>query len=151
MKYVIEKNNDKKLANYNVKIDGLSVKPVNNVKNQTIKAGKVVLVDDDLKEEYIRKRINKKMDKIIVFMLRILNDDGTSEDDTGMVLDELNKLKGIIINKYKKNMKESEYKSILAKLILIEDEFKKSYNEKILMNYNFGNYYEEELSSGRGM
>ena len=151
MKYVIEKNNDKKLANYNVKIDGLSVKPVNNVKNQTIKAGKVVLVDDDLKEEYIRKRINKKMDKIIVFMLRILNDDGTSEDDTGMVLDELNKLKGIIINKYKKNMKESEYKSILAKLILIEDEFKKSSNEKILMNYNFGNYYEEELSSGRGM
>lgn len=151
MKYVIEKNNDKKLANYNVKIDGLSVKPVNNVKNQTIKAGKVVLVDDDLKEEYIRKRINKKMDKIITFMLRILNDDGTSEDDTGMVLDELNKLKGIIINKYKKNMKEAEYKSILAKLILIEDEFKKSYNEKILMNYNFGNYYEEELSSGRGM
>ena len=40
------------------------------------------------------------MDKIITFMLRILNDDGTSEDDTGMVLDELNKLKGIIINKY---------------------------------------------------
>ena len=32
-------------------------------------------------------------------MIRILNDDNTSEDDTGMVLDEVNKLKGIVINK----------------------------------------------------
>ncbi len=150
MKYVIQKkDDDKKLMYYNVKIDGLTIKPKNNVKNQSIKAGKVVLVDDNLKEEYIRKKINKKIDKIINFMLRILNEDGTSSDDTGMALDELNKLKGIVINKYREYMKESEYKSILAKLILIEDEFKKSYNEKIFMNYNLNNYYEEEISEGR--
>jgi hypothetical protein len=108
------------------------------------------LVDDDLQEEYIKKRINKKMDKIINFMMRILNDDGTSDDDTGMVLDELNRLKGIVINKYRKHMRESEYKSILAKLILIEEEFKKSYNEKMFMDYSANNYYEEEIISGRG-
>jgi len=150
MKYVIKKNNDKKLANYNVKIDGLSVNPINNVKSQTIKAGKVIIVDEDLKEEYIRKRINRKMDKIINFMLRILNDDGTGEDDSGMALDEVNRLKGIVINKYRKYMKESEYKSILAKLILIEEEFKKSYNEKIYMTHN-NDFYEEEVVSGRSM
>ncbi len=150
MKYVIEKNNDKKLANYNVKIDGLSVKPKNKSKSQTIKAGEVTLVDDELKEEFIRKRVNRKMDKIITFMLRILNDDGTSEDDSGMALDEVNRLKGIVINKYRTYMKENEYKSILAKLILIEEEFKKSYNEKLYMDYNNSNYYEEEIVSGRG-
>ena len=151
MKYVIKKKNDEiRLANYNVKLEGLSVKPKNNIKNQSIKVGKVVLVDDSLQEEFIRKRINRKIDKIINFMLRILNDDGTSEDDSGIVLDELNRLKGIVINKYRSYMKESEYKSILAKLILIEEEFKKSYNEKILMNYNSNNYYEEEIVSGRG-
>ena len=149
MKYVIEKNNDKKLANYNVKIDGLSVKPKNNVRAQSIKAGEVILVDEELKEEFIRKRINRKMDKIINFMLRILNDDGTSDEDSGMALDEVNKLKGIVINKYREYMKESEYKAILAKLILIEEEFKKSYNEKIYMNYS-NNFYEEEVVAGRG-
>ena len=151
MKYVIDKkNNDKKLVNYKVILEGMSVKPKNNVKNQSIKAGKVVLVDEELKEEYINKRINKKLDKIINFMVRILNEDGTSDDDTGMVLDELNRLKGIVINKYRKEMKESEYKSILAKLILIEEEFKKSYNEKILMNYSVNNYYEDAYIAGRG-
>ena len=151
MKYVINKRgNDKKLANFNVKLEGMEVKPKNDVKNQTIKAGKVVLVDESLKEEYIRKRVNNKIDRIIKFMLRILNDDDTSEDDAGMALDEINKLKGILINKYRKEMKESEYKSILAKLILIEDEFKKSYNEKIFMNYNSNNYFGEEYVSGRG-
>ncbi len=151
MKYVIDKKgNDKKLASYNIKLDGMTVKPKNNVKNQQIKAEKVLLIDDKLKEEYIRKRVNKKIDKIINFMLRILNEDGTSDEDSGMVLDELNKLKGIIINKYRKEMKESEYKSILAKLILIEEEFKKSYNEKILLGYNTNNYYEEEFVSGMG-
>ena len=151
MKYVIDKKgNNSKLANYNVKLDGMEVKPKNEVKNQTIKAGKVVLVDGELKEEYIRKRLSKKIDKIINFMLRILNEDDTGEDDASMVLDELNRLKGIMINKYRKDMKESEYKSMLAKIILIEDEFKRSYNEKIYMNYGSNNYYEEEYVSGRG-
>lgn len=150
MKYVIEKDNDKKLANYNVTIDGMTVKPKNNVKSQSIKAGKVVLVDEALKEEFIRKRINRKMDKIISFMLRILNDDGTSEGDSGMALDEVNKLKGIVINKYREYMKESEYKSVLAKLILIEEEFKKSYNEKLYMDYSNSFYEEETVSQGRG-
>lgn len=150
MKYVIDKKgNDGKLVNLNVNLNGMEVKPKNNIKNQTIKADKVVLVDEELKGTYIKKRINKKIDKIISFMLRILNDDGTSEDDSGMALDELNRLKGILINKYKSDLKESEFKSILAKIILIEDEFKKSYNEKVLMNYNSRNYDEEEYVSHR--
>jgi 23S rRNA G2069 N7-methylase RlmK/C1962 C5-methylase RlmI len=149
MKYVIKKNNDKKLANYNVKIDGLSVNPINNVKSQTIKAGKVIIVDEDLKEEYIRKRINRKMDKIIKFMLRILNDEDTTDDDTGLVLDEINRLKGIVINKYKEYLNVNEYKSLLTKLIILEEEFKKNYNQKIFNSY-VNNYYVEEVTSSRG-
>ena len=150
MKYVIDKNNDdKKLTYYNVNINGLEVSPINEVPNQKLMIGKVMLVDSDLQFSYIKKRINRKLDKIIKFMLRILNDDDTSDEDSGMVLDEINRLKGIIINKYRRYMREEEYKSILAKIILIEDEFKKSYNEKIFMTMN-SNYYEEEISSYRG-
>ena len=150
MKYVIDKQIEKvKLVNYNVNMNGLNVKPINEVPDLNIKANKVVLVDNDLADTFIKKRINRKLDKIINFMLRILNDEGTTEDDSGMVLDEINRLKGIIINKYRKFMLDSEYKSMLTKLILIEEEFKKSYSEKVLNNF-IDNYYEEELSSGRG-
>ena len=149
MKYVIDKSNDKlRLVYYGVNMVGLNVNPKNEVPDLNIKAKKVVLIDNDLTEEYIRKRIDRKLDKIIKFMLRILNDEETGEDDTGMVLDEINRLKGIVINKYRHYMIDSEYKAMLTKLILIEEEFKKSYNEKILMNYS--GYYEEEVRESRG-
>lgn len=150
MKYVIDKKEDnKKLMYYNVNMSGLEVEPINEVPNQTMKVGKVLLVDDNLKNTYIKKRVNNKLNKIINFMLQILNDDDTDESDTAMVLDEINRLKGIVANKYRLFMKDQEYKALLTKLILIEEEFKKNYNEKIFINYN-NNVYEEEISSFRG-
>lgn len=150
MRYVIEhKGEEKKLTYHNVKIVGLSVTPKNNVKDLTIKADKIILIDPNLCETYIRRRINKKIDKVIKFMIKILNDEDTTDGDAGLVLDEVNKLKGIIINKYKEYMLESEYKTLLTKLILIEEEFKRNYNNKIYNTYGNNIYYEEEFSEGR--
>ena len=149
MKYVIEKNGkDMKLVYYSVNMVGLGVEPKNGVPGLTIKAKRVVLVDPELRDAYIKQRINKKIDKVIKFMLRILNDEDTTEGDVGMVLDEINKLKGIVIKKYKEYMKVSEYKALLTKLIIIEEEFKKNYNQKLYMNYMNGSIYEEKISEG---
>ena len=149
MRYVIEhKGEEKKLTYHNVKIVGLSVTPKNNVKDLTIKADKIILIDPNLCETYIRRRINKKIDKVIKFMIKILNDEDTTDGDAGLVLDEVNKLKGIII-KYKEYMLESEYKTLLTKLILIEEEFKRNYNNKLYNTYGNNIYYEEEFSEGR--
>ncbi len=151
MKYkVILKQDDFKLNYYKVAIDGLSVKPINKVPGLTIKAGKVVLIDNDLRSEYIKQRINRKIDKIIKFMIRILNDEDTTDEDTGLVLDEINRLKGIIINKYKEYITNAEYKSLLTKLIIVEEEFKKNYNQKIFNNYMNNSYYVEEVTNSRG-
>ena len=151
MKYVIEENGkDMHLVYYSVNMVGLGVEPKNGVPGLTIKAKKVVLVDSKLRDAYIKQRINKKIDKVIKFMLRILNDEDTTEGDVGMVLDEINKLKGIVIKKYKEYMKVSEYKALLTKLIIIEEEFKKNYNQKLYMNYMNGSIYEEKISEGRG-
>lgn len=150
MKYVIEKNGkDMKLVYYSVNMVGLNVEPKNGVPGLTIKAKKVILVDPELRDSYIKQRINKKIDRVIKFMLRILNDEDTTEGDVGMVLDEINKLKGIVIKKYREYMKVSEYKALLTKLIIIEEEFKKNYNQKLYMNYMNGSIYEEKISEGR--
>ena len=47
-------------------------------------------------------------------------------------------------------MKDSEYKTLLTKLILIEEEFKRNYNEKTYVDYSRRDFYEEEITSGRG-
>lgn len=149
-KYIIDKDNpNEKLLYYNVDVVGLSVTPNKSVPGYKITAKKLTLVDPDLREGYIKQKINKKIDRVIKFMIKILNDEDTSDEDAGIVLDEINKLKGIIINKYKEYMIESEYKSLLTKLILIEEEFKKNYNQKTYLNYMTNSVYEEAIQ-GRG-
>lgn len=150
MKYVIDKNNEKmKLMYYSIKLVGLDVTPKNGVDNLKIKAKKIVIVDPKLRESYIKQRVNKKINRVIDFMMKILNDDDTTDEDTGMVLDELNKLKGIIINKYKEYLTVSEYKALLSKIILIEEEFKKNYNQKMFTSYIQNAVYDEIISEGR--
>ena len=149
-KYIIDKDNpNEKLLYYNVDVVGLSVTPNKSVPGYKITAKKLTLVDPDLREAYIKQKINKKIDRVIKFMIKILNDEDTSDEDAGIVLDEINKLKGIIINKYKEYMLESEYKALLTKLILIEEEFKKNYNQKTYLNYMTNSVYEEAIQ-GRG-
>ena len=151
MKYVIDKKNENlKLVNYNVKITGMRVKPINNVKGLTIKAGKIVLVDSRLRDSYIKQVIDKKLDKIVKFSLNVLSDETSTDEDGGIVLDELNRLQGIIMNKYKQYMIEEDYKNKLSKIIIVEEEFKRNYNQKVYMNYLSGFSYQEEMSSGRG-
>ena len=151
MKYVIDKKNENlKLVNYNVKITGMRVKPINNVKGLTIKAGKIVLVDSRLRDSYIKQVIDKKLYKIVKFSLNILSDETSTDEDGGIVLDELNRLRGIIMNKYKQYMIEEDYKNKLSKIIIVEEEFKRNYNQKVYMNYLSGFSYQEEMSSGRG-
>ena len=100
-KYIIDKDNpNEKLLYYNVKVVGLSVTPNKSVPGYNVIAKKLTLVDPELREAYIKQKINKKIDKVIKFMIKILNDEDTSDEDAGIVLDEINKLKGIIINKY---------------------------------------------------
>ena len=148
MKYVINKNNEKmKLMTYSIKMNGLDVKPKNG--GSDIKAKNIKIVDPSLKENYIKKRINNKIDKVIKFMVNLLNDDDSTDEDVGMVIDDVNKLKGIIVNKYKENMKKSDYKALLSKLILIEEEFKKNYNQKLFTNYIQNSIYEGVIE-GRG-
>ncbi len=148
MKYVIDKNNEKmKLMTYSIKMTGLDVKPKNG--GSDITARNIKIVDPSLKENYIKKRINSKIDKVIKFMVSLLNDDDSTDEDVGMVIDEVNKLKGIIVNKYKENMKKSDYKALLSKLIVIEEEFKKNYNQKLFTNYIQNSIYEGVIE-GRG-
>ncbi len=149
MKYYINrKSNNLKLANYNVSISGMKVKPINKVADLTIKAKNVTLVDNELICSYINQVIGKKTDKIVKFIMQILNDEATGNDDSGIALDELNRLKGIIMKKYKEFMIEEEYKTALSKIFIIEEEFKRNYNQKIYMNYLAG--FDQQFSSGRG-
>lgn len=149
MKYVINRKNENlKLANYNVTIEGMKVKPINKVADLTIKAKNVTLVDKELINSYINQVIGKKTDKIVKYIMQILSDETSGDEESGIALDELNRLKGVIMKKYREHMLLEDYKNALSKIFIIEEEFKRNYNQKIYMNYLSG--FHQEYSSGRG-
>jgi hypothetical protein len=154
MTYVIDKSTDDlKLSYYNVNITGLDITPKNGYPGVSYKASKVTIIDPTLSTTYIKKRINKKIDKLIKFMLRILSDTDSTDGDVGMVLDEISRLKGIVFTKYKEHMKIEDYKNLLSKIIIVEEEFKKNYNQKMFIrqinNRSSFNDFEENISEGR--
>ena len=137
MKYVIEKNGkDMKLVYYSVNMVGLGVEPKNGVPGLTIKAKKIVLVDSKLRDAYIKQRINKKIDKVIKFMLRILNDEDTTEGDVGMVLDEINKLnprdREIIVLRYGLINGEEMTQKDVAELLGISQSYISRIEKKVI-------------------
>lgn len=150
MKYLLDKESDEfKLSYYKANMVGLDITPKNGAPGVSIKAKKIVIVDPELTSSYVKKRINKKIDKVLEFMIHILNDDDTTDGDASIVLDELSRLKGIIINKYKEYMLKEEYKSFLTKIIIIEEEFKKNYNQKKYMIGLMDEMEYEERKEGR--
>ena len=152
MTYKIENNtDDMKLNYYSVDINGLNVTP-SGTKADSMKITKITIADKELSNNYAKHRINKKIDKIIELMLKILENEGTSDEDAGMVLDEIARLKGIIYNKYKEHMKVDEYKALLSKLIILEEQFKKDYNQKIFLSHMKNaiiSQNQEEITEGR--
>lgn len=152
MTYKIENNtDDMKLNYYSVDINGLNVTP-SGTKADSMKITKITIADKELSNNYAKHRINKKIDKIIELMLKILENEGTSDEDAGMVLDEIARLKGIIYNKYKEHMKVEEYKALLSKLIILEEQFKKDYNQKIFLSHMANaimSQNQEEITEGR--
>lgn len=152
MTYKIENNtDDMKLNYYSVDINGLNVTPSGTTAD-SMKITKITIADKELSNNYAKHRINKKIDKIIELMLKILENEGTSDEDAGMVLDEISRLKGIIYNKYKEHMKIDEYKALLSKLIILEEQFKKDYNQKIFLSHMANaimSQNQEEITEGR--
>ena len=114
MNYIIKsKKNSLKLANHNIKLKGLSVKG-NKYKNYDESI--ITICDKDMINAFIKKKLNKRVQKLIAFMIGTLNDPDSTDSDVNFALDEANKLKGILFNKYKEHMKIEEYKEILSKI-----------------------------------
>ncbi len=143
MKYALNKREKKfELVSFPESIEGLDIVPKNKKGESPFEVKKITLVDTKLIKSYIMQIINKKFDKLIKLMNKVLSgEDEDSGENTQMALDEVQKLKSMLISKYKMHLIDKQYKELLSKIILMEEEFKVRYNERImyqqLMQMNF--------------
>ena len=135
MNYLIIKNKDKKSATY-FTVDGYSL----NAKNKNIKlkdainVNKMVIINQSLIDKIINRNIDSKFKKLINLILGIYD---TSDDPAGnmmLALNEVEKFKREVINKYVNYMNKKQLEKLERKIRLLEGEIaKKSYlmNERI--------------------
>ena len=122
-KFVIKKDAKTDVITYMEyeKLKGFSVKPKSNVTfEDMINVDEMILINPSLIEKLITKKCTKTFDRIIK-MISIVSDD---DDDSGymLILDEIERFKNLLVNKYKKYMEEKEYEINLKKLELLKSE-----------------------------
>lgn len=85
----------------------------------------IIIASPDIIGGLINSSFNKKYKKILELYLSVINpDDEDSEGNLIIALDEIARLRTIIINKYQNILKRKDAEKLLNKLKLIENEIR---------------------------
>lgn len=123
-KFVIKKDAKTDVITYMEyeELKGFRVKPKSNISfEDMINVNEMILINPSLIEKLITKKCTKTFNRIIK-MISIVSDD--EDDDSGymLILDEIERFKNLLVNKYKKYMDEKEFELNLKKLELLKEE-----------------------------
>ena len=106
-------------------LKGYDFKPKNKLsKEDIINVDEMVIINPSLIEKLISKKCKKTLERILKLISFIYDDDETGEESVTLALNEIAKFKELLDTKYKEYMKEKEYKLMLKKLEILENEVK---------------------------
>ncbi len=108
------------------KNNGYGFTPKNHVQYEGIMVNKLVLVKPTFVEKVLKKKIKKKLDLYLQYMIKLLESDPDSDDAThlGSALNEISRYRSIIINNYRAYLDEKYLELLLQKFALLEHELK---------------------------
>lgn len=118
-------------------------------KNKVYKIGgnevkDIKVVDAKLASSLVNKQVFKKYDKLINYLTELLVDDDDSGNSYREALNQIEKFRQEIKNKYRKYLKQKELEMMSKKLVILQKEANKRLNE--LQNYVY-NYENENRRS----
>ncbi len=121
--YIVIKINKISSCYLKQNIDGFRIKPQNNIK-YGVEVGHMNLVDPDLIENVLRRKITKKLNAYLKYLMSILDDDDSDPEDLSLVINDLNRYKTILMNRYSNFLDPYYIKMLLSKVNFIESELK---------------------------
>ncbi len=84
-----------------------------------INVDSMVVINPSLIEKLINKKVKRTIDKILIMLSLISEDD---PDSCGLVLDEVARLKGLINEKYKNYVDSKTFKALCKRVGILEKE-----------------------------
>ena len=117
---------------------GYIIKPKNQMKYEGIVVNRMSINNKGLIEILLKKKIKKKLDMYLQFLISVLEEDDTDAGHLMFALNDLERYRRIIINNYKKFLEEKYLKLLMNKMDLIEKELKSK------IKYDIKDYFIEE-------
>ena len=132
MNFYLHKDNGRKemFSSFNT-FDGYEFNPK---KNKTIiKVNHITVVDPKMIDSILSQKFNKRFNKLLKYVSYLLNENEDDASGVAIALNEVEKLRGILLNKYQKFLNQEKEKLFLKKLRIIENELR--IKEIMLNNY----------------
>lgn len=143
-----KKTKERKVELNTKKEIGYTIKPKNQMKYEGIVVNSMTIIDDYLIKTLLKKKIKKKLDMYLQFLITVLEEDDTDGGHLMFALNDLERYRRLVINNYKKYLEEKYIKLLMNKMDLIEQELKSKIKIDI-NNFNFGELELEEPKKGR--
>lgn len=109
------------------KLDGFHFKPMNRINYEGVTVKKMIMINSSFVETVLKKKIKKRLELYLRFIISIIDNDDDSTDITDLraALNDLTRYKEIIKFKYQQYLDEKYTMLLLQKIDLLEQELKK--------------------------
>jgi len=111
-----------KMINYN--IDGYHIKPRNKIEYDGITVSSMVIFKVDLIKVLLKKKIKKKLDGYLNFLISVLDEEDTDPGHLMFALNDLDRYRRLVINNYQKYLEKKYIKILNDKFDLLEQELR---------------------------
>ncbi len=127
------------------KLKGYNVHPKKNVSFENmINVNEMVIINPSLITKLVGKKCSRSLEKIIKDMSLLYDDDDDTDSGISLVLDELERFRTILMNRYREYMKKEEYNLYLKKLEIIKKELE--LKQQVLLERE---YFEQDTHKSR--
>lgn len=130
---------------------GYTFTPGNKTKNH-LKVNQITIIKPSMIDAILTTKFDKKYRKLLMIVFNILqsSDEETTNSDIMIVLDEVAKLREIILHKYQKFLSHEKEEKFIKQLRVLENELRaKQINIRMNMLNNIYVYEEEQSRGGR--
>ena len=143
---------EKKLKQKKLQVDGYKITPKWHTKNDLIEVKEITIASPELQANYFCMQFHITFRKLFKKACDVMESDDATTSDTMLVLNETEKIKRILKEKFKRKLSQKEYRHMLQKVEMVEQQLR----EKLVFQRNMEFYMHqvltqtEEREKGRG-